>query len=216
MVIGPLNRGQLVLMRHGDPSVYGKAARSDTYACRWVNLDGQGLAEHLEVLRQRHGDVLTLGDPHPLIDQLAHLQALADPHAGTPRTTMAHAVHTFVMMLYEQAQDRLRQRMKPVERAIQQLTEQPCRPWSLKALAAEVGVSREHLSREFIRRVGRSPHAFLCEARTRRALRLLQDTDLPIADVAEQSGFPNTHNLARQVRAQTGCSPSALRAIRPR
>jgi len=208
------NAGDLMLFRYGEPSVYGKLDADEAYACRWVNLQGVGLAEHIDAFRARHSSVIHVGTTGPVVEQLGHLIALADPSANTPRTTMAHAVHTFVMQLYEHAEHRLRAAQSPVEQAVVAVLENPCRPWSLKQIAADAGVSREHLSRAFTQRVGRPPHRYLTEARLRKALQLLRDTDLPLTTVAEQSGFVTTHSLARQVRDATGQAPTQYRAAR--
>jgi len=206
--------GDLMLFRYGEPSAYGKLDPAEPYACRWVNLDGAGLAEHIDAFRAQHGSVTRVGLTGPVVETLGHLIALADPSANTPETTMAHAVHTFIMQLFEHAEHRLRAAQSPVEQAVARLLANPAGPWSLKQIAAEAGVSREHLSRAFAQRVGRPPHRYLTEARLRKAMQLLRDTDLPLRDVAEQSGFATPHSLARQVRAATGQAPTQYRAAR--
>lgn len=203
--------GQLMLFRYGEQSVYGKASRDTHYACRWVTLDGAGLAEHFDAFRARHASVMTVGQSGPIVEHLARLIALADPAADTPRTMVAEAVHAFVHRLFEHAEQGLRQRLSPAEQAVAMILDNPYRPWSMKQLAAEFGVSREHLSRVFTGKVGRPPHRHLTEARLKRGLRLIRETNLPLREIAEQTGFETAHNLARHVRRTTGRSPTALR-----
>ncbi|NBC11347.1 MAG: helix-turn-helix domain-containing protein [Planctomycetes bacterium] len=208
-VAGP---GQFLLFRFGEPTAYGKLDRDDDYACRWVNLEGAGLTEHFDAFRARHGYVVGLESPAAGEEQLAQLTALADPAAGTSRTTMAQAVHAFLLRLFEQAEHGRRQSLSPAEQAVAAILDNPYRPWSLKRVAADFGVSREHLTRVFTDKVGRSPHRHLSAVRLQRGLRLLRETHLPLGQVAEQSGFESAHNLARHVRRATGQSPTALRA----
>ncbi len=206
--------GRFMLFRYGEPTSYGKLDRDDEYACRWVNLEGAGLVEHFDAFGARHGTVVEAESVAAADEQLTHLIRLADPTAATPRATMAHAVHDFIMRLFDQAERGRRSALTPAEQAVAIMLDSPFRPWSLKRVAAEFGVSREHLTRTFTEKVGRPPHRHLSEARLQRGLRLLRETNLPLGDVAEQSGFESAHNLARHVRRATGQSPTALRAAR--
>ena len=60
---------------------------------------------------------------------------------------------------------------------------------TVEALAVRVGVGARHLSRLFARYVGASPSQVARTARVQRAKRLLDDTDLPMAEVASHAGF---------------------------
>lgn len=60
---------------------------------------------------------------------------------------------------------------------------------SVEALAARVGVGARQLSRLFARHVGASPSQAARTARVQRAKRLLDTTDLPMAEVALRAGF---------------------------
>jgi AraC family transcriptional regulator of adaptative response/methylated-DNA-[protein]-cysteine methyltransferase len=60
---------------------------------------------------------------------------------------------------------------------------------TVEALAARVGVGARHLSRLFARHVGASPMQVARTARVQRAKRLLDGTDLPMAQIALHAGF---------------------------
>lgn len=60
---------------------------------------------------------------------------------------------------------------------------------TVEALAMRVGVGARHLSRLFARHVGASPAQVARTARVQRAKRLLDGTDLPMAEVALRAGF---------------------------
>ena len=207
--------GQLMLFEYGESSAYGLARPSDSsYVCRWINLAGAGLSEHLRALRARHGSIVDLGEQQELIEEMRRLALMARPLATEGLTDVSHAVHRFVMRLFEHVGRRLAQSQTPVQRAIEQLVRTPTRPWSLKEVANSHGISREHLTRVFQETVGQPPAAHLAAARLRRALYLIRQTDLPLRAVAEQAGFASVHTMARQVRRETGRSPSALRGSR--
>lgn len=209
-----VSAGHLMIFRYGERSRYGKIHTWEDYSCRWVNICGAGLVEHLDTFRARHGSIISTNDNDLLVGQFRTLVRLADPQLATPATTIAFTIHQLIISLFQHAEHRLYEKQSPVERAIQRIIQNPHGPWSLKSVAAECGCSREHLSRVFVARVGQTPHSFLVAARLERAMELLQNTKLPIAAVAEQSGFSSAHTLARCVRVATGRSPSSIRSGR--
>ncbi len=214
----PAPPGSVMLFVYGEPTQYGRVdPQGPTYACQWVNLRGAGLVEHIDALRQRHGPVLQLPGFDRVAAEMDDLTALIDP--GSPQhldDIVAHAAAAqgFVRLLFELSQQSLRQASSPVEWAVDQVMRQPTRPWSLKQYADHFGVSREHLSRTFRQRTGRPAHAWLADARLKAALRLLRETDLPIRQVARQTGYHSPHHLARCIRAATSKPPTQVRAQR--
>jgi AraC family transcriptional regulator of adaptative response / DNA-3-methyladenine glycosylase II len=60
---------------------------------------------------------------------------------------------------------------------------------TVEALASRLGVGARHLSRLFARHVGASPTQVARTARVQRAKRLLDGTDLPMAEIALHAGF---------------------------
>jgi AraC family transcriptional regulator of arabinose operon len=78
-------------------------------------------------------------------------------------------------------------------------------------LAREVGLSTEHLVRLFRRDTGLTPGAFLRAERLAHGMHLLEHTGLPVAEVAQQSGFASPHHFARCLRAAVGLTPTQLR-----
>jgi len=60
---------------------------------------------------------------------------------------------------------------------------------SVEVLAARLGIGARHLCRLFARHVGASPTQVARTLRVQRAKRLLDTTDLPMAEVALRAGF---------------------------
>ncbi len=83
-------------------------------------------------------------------------------------------------------------------------------------LAARVGVSGRHLRRVFLEHVGATPDQVARSRRAHFARRLLDDTDLSIADVAFAAGFGSVRQMNRVMRDVFRASPTELRAKRRR
>ena len=84
--------------------------------------------------------------------------------------------------------------------------------WPVARLARVSGVSEAHFARSFKHAFGVPPHRYLLTRRIERAKALLRDTDLPVTDIAFQTGWNSLGTFGRIFRDITGESPSELRA----
>jgi transcriptional regulator GlxA family with amidase domain len=84
--------------------------------------------------------------------------------------------------------------------------------WPVSRLARVSGVSEAHFARAFRQAFGAPPHRYLLSRRIERAAALLRDTDLPILDIAFDTGWNSLGTFGRTFRDITGESPSVLRA----
>lgn len=82
-------------------------------------------------------------------------------------------------------------------------------------LAARLGVSARHLRRVFNENLGVTPDQLARSHRAHFARRLLDDTDLPVTEVAFASGFGSVRQFQRACTETFGAPPSELRARRP-
>src|SRR5690606_25997654 len=84
--------------------------------------------------------------------------------------------------------------------------------WPVQRLAGVSHVSAAHFARAFKDAFGVPPHRYLLTRRIERATALLRDTDMPILDIALQTGWNSLGTFGRTFRDITGESPSELRA----
>ncbi len=84
--------------------------------------------------------------------------------------------------------------------------------WPVRRLARVSGVSEAHFARAFTNAFGVPPHRYLLTRRIERAMAMLRDTDVPIIDVAFQTGWNSLGTFGRTFRDITGESPRELRA----
>jgi AraC family transcriptional regulator len=83
---------------------------------------------------------------------------------------------------------------------------------ALRVVAKEVGMSYFHFSRAFKQSMGMSPTNFIAERRIERAKRLLQETELPISEIALRAGFSSQSHFTTSFRRVAGATPKAFRA----
>lgn len=82
---------------------------------------------------------------------------------------------------------------------------------SLEALAQQVGFSSYHFARVFRETTGTSPHQFVQWQRVERAKQLLRETDVPLAQVALESGFANQSHLTHVFKRFLNLTPRVYR-----
>ncbi|WP_025356953.1 bifunctional transcriptional activator/DNA repair enzyme AdaA [Kutzneria albida] len=84
------------------------------------------------------------------------------------------------------------------------------------AVGHRLGISARHLRRMFHDHLGVTPDGFARSRRAHFARRLLDDSDLPIAEVAFAAGFGSLRQFNRAMREVFRSAPSELRARRRR
>jgi AraC-like DNA-binding protein len=98
-----------------------------------------------------------------------------------------------------------------IGRALVLMHEYPARPWTVEALAREVGVSRSRFAERFQALLGVGPMGYLANWRMQRALALLDETDASIGEVARRTGYLSAAAFTRAFARVFGRAPSAAR-----
>jgi AraC-like DNA-binding protein len=78
-------------------------------------------------------------------------------------------------------------------------------------LAQSAELSPFHFLRLFKRELGVTPYRYLVQARLRRALSMLTQTERAITDIAYEVGFGDLSNFINAFRREFGCSPRRFR-----
>ena len=78
-------------------------------------------------------------------------------------------------------------------------------------MARHAGVSPRTFARRFREETGTTPLQWLLSQRVLEARRLLEETDLPIEEIAWRAGFGTAASLRDHFRRATATTPSAYR-----
>lgn len=87
----------------------------------------------------------------------------------------------------------------------------PTRAWSVRELAEKVGMSRSAFAARFTELVGEAPMRYVRQWRFRVAINWLRESDLPLAEMADQLGYQSGAAFNRAFKGFTGKTPGALR-----
>jgi AraC-like DNA-binding protein len=146
---------------------------------------------------------------------LAHRMLLARARQGADEFEITERVLTLADQLFvigdiERGGSWAHRRLADAAR--ERLTTDPAGP-TFGTLAAELGVSREHLARVFRSMTGTSLTTFRTRVRVRAALEAIDAGQANLADLAAELGFADQAHLTRTLRAELGRPPSHLRAV---
>ena len=98
-----------------------------------------------------------------------------------------------------------------VGKALALLHQQPARPWTIAALAAEVGVSRSVLAERFQHFLADTPIGYLTRWRLHLAAQLLTSTSKSVAEVAGDIGYESEPSFNRAFKREFGLPPARFR-----
>jgi AraC-like DNA-binding protein len=145
-------------------------------------------------------------------------QAAAASEAAEPLARAARALDLLAVALAARgvaptpSARRASPRAAALERALEALAEAPLQDLTLACFAARLGFSQRQASRLVRERLGCSFGEHVAALRLGRAERLLIESELPVIEVAGESGFGSLAHFNQRFRARTGRTPSAYRA----
>lgn len=101
-----------------------------------------------------------------------------------------------------------------LRRVFEHIDDRLCGTLRLTELAALARLSDDHFLRSFKAAVGVTPHQYVLATRIARSRKLLEQSDSPIAEVAQATGFRGASHFSAVFRAHVGVSPTDWRVQR--
>lgn len=187
------------------------------YLCGAYRLTGG----QVHVFLRRLPDVIAVSpdyDRHPELKSLVDLldDDVTRPRSGTgvTRSALVDLLLVHVLRLWQDQQDSLGWPSiddAAVATALWEIHAGPQKPWTVGQLSEIAGISRTAFTRRFTASVGTPPMAYLIGWRLLRAAQLLQETDAPLAVIAQQVGYSSEFAFAGAFRREFGVAPGRFR-----
>lgn len=179
----------------------------------WVSLSGDGAFELVEYggfSSQRHS--FHASDPAPVEAAWERLLQVCATAAHQPLRVFAHVLELMASIREADPIPEPNPEEPPLLlRRAHQLAEEALHPLNVEELASTLGVHRATLHRAFVVGLGTTPIAWVRQRRHEHAKRLLAETDLKIAAVAQACGFADPKHFLRAFRQIEGITPATYR-----
>lgn len=98
-----------------------------------------------------------------------------------------------------------------IHRAINEIASKPEFPHTLTSLADQAGLAPSYFSRVFKLATGHGPHRYVHNVRMNRAIELLANREMSIAQIAAAVGYVSQSHFGRVFRVHTGFTPKDWR-----
>jgi AraC-like DNA-binding protein len=222
-----LQHGDVIVLRPGAWHAFTGCADLTVANCcvstRALHAELAGLREFPEYRRLLWTDPSTPGsygvhvatvDPVAATEAIAAIAALeAQLRTGTaaPGRLLGHLATVLGILADARAPTSTFKRHPAVAACLALIEADPANQWRLDDLAAAVTLDVAYLGRLFRKSTGLSPLDYLARLRAERAAALLANSDLPIARIGAEVGWPDPTYFARRFRALSGLTPTQYR-----
>lgn len=211
ITLGATSTGSLMLARAG-------VLTDRRCTIHWENADSlQEEFPRLYVTNELYevdGNVLTCSGGVAGLDMM--LQIIGSDHGEPLANAVAEqCIHSSIRPAHAaqrmSLQDRHRITNRHLLHAVELMRAHLDEPLSCASLAERVGLSMRHLERLFREHFGTTPAGFYMDLRLEKAHHLLQQSTLPVLQIAPACGFSSSSYFARRYRGRYGCSPIEAR-----
>jgi AraC family L-rhamnose operon transcriptional activator RhaR len=223
----PLQHGDVIVLRPGAWHAFTGCADLTVANCcvstRALHAELAGLREFPEYRRLLWSDPSAPGsygvhvasvDAVAATDAIAAIAAL-QAHLGTgtaaPGRLLGHLATVLGILADARTPTATFKRHPAVATCVALLEADPANAWRLDDLAAAVTLDAAYLGRLFRKSTGLSPLDYLARLRAERAAALLANSELPIARIGAEVGWPDPTYFARRFRALSGLTPTQYR-----
>ena len=179
----------------------------------YMSFSGRSAQTFIEDLTQLYGHVLRCDIEHGVIKRLLEYTESENVQVRQFDTGLAARVAGEVLVQLTEWNARQAQGSERLlHDAMALLSKDLSDPPSISAVAKELGVSREHLSRQFAEQLACPPARWLQQERLRHAAVLLRTGQEPIKDIAAAVGFHTPSAFTAAFRGLYGSTPGHYRA----
>jgi len=91
------------------------------------------------------------------------------------------------------------------------IVSQPQKEWEIESISHDIGISKSHLQRLYKQLFSASIRDDVINARIKRAMQLLEHTDMRVSEIAEQCGYNNENHFMRQFKEKSGMTAAQFR-----
>ena len=168
------------------------------------------------IVPSRLRSAVTVVESQPLIDLIGQAWLFAATTQGRigPEldAQLASILHRFLRLATE---DRQEPTSDAMQHALEFLMTHHAEVLHMPEIAHRHGFSTGYFYRQFRKRTGLAPNAYITRIRLQTASQLLRQSALPVKEIADRVGLPDEAYFSRLFKKATGVSPMLYRSTLP-
>lgn len=203
-----VKENDLILLNTYKPHIYETKSGWETL---WIHFDGNSSKQFYELLYERFGFVISLGESKVIQRTLMMVIDGYKKEKPLPEALVSSYIHRILSEIMLLSSNYTLPEINPVLDAITYI-ENNCRnKISINDVASFVKISPFHFSRIFKKETGYSPYEYIIKTRIDRAKVLLKQSKLQISEIAFQVGFNSESNFINTFKKSEYFTPGEFR-----
>ncbi|HEU5139909.1 MAG TPA: AraC family transcriptional regulator [Bacillales bacterium] len=207
-----LKAGQAFLIEVPGPYRYWLPKDSSHWEFKFLDLTLDALPLWKSIVK-KSGHIIELGSDNPILKQWDNTYRMAELAEIDDLYDNSLYAYRFLMELrrWTDSKPSATKMPDPVQRCLDYIDSHASELIGLEEMAEVAGISKYYLHRLFRDNVGETPINYLTRKRVEIAAQLLVETNFPVKEVAQRSGFAYGNYFARVFRKWMQTSPDQFR-----
>lgn len=180
----------------------------------WIHFDGNTTRMFFELLYNRFGVILPLGNSNVIQRNLSIIIDRLKESKPLPESVFSYYIHRMLTEMILLSSDYPEEATKPnpILEAISYIETKYTEKISINELASYVNISPYYFSRVFKKETGYSPYEYIIKTRIDKAKELLKKTPMSIKEVAFNVGFNDESNFVDTFHRIVKYTPKEFRS----
>lgn len=206
-------QGKIVLLDCHQPHEYGNLTQQPLVVS-WLHFDGVLARQYYDLATTGYGNVITPPNPYPFTHNLEKIYRLFANAAPIRENDMSRYITTMLseLVTVHNSTPGETSRSEIIENTMAYINEHFRENLSLQDIADYASLSPYYFTRVFTAETGFTPHQYLIATRISFAKYLLQSGEMPVKEIAFNSGFSSESAFCSTFRKREKVTPGEYRA----
>ena len=205
----PVEANTFFFLPAGYPHEY--YSENANWDVKWVTFDGYAVNHIISLLDMTSPVVIKPNDPNALKKMFSKMLSAQTSDKLYGDLVCSGLIYEYVIEFHRNMNNKankvISKRNNLLMPVLNYMDENFRSNFSMAQLAESVGISPQHLCRVFKSAMNMRPNEYLTLLRIRESKHLLETSDLPISEIATQSGFPDAGYFSTVFKKHEGMTP---------
>lgn len=183
--------------------------------CVWVHFDGGQSLDFVRSIHRQQGVVLTPREQGYFTDAVRSILNIFRQRQPLVEAELSSLLYAMLCRLVSPTLSSGAEgyEMSPLYPAVEFIKARYQEKITVRDMAKVAVMSPAHFSRQFKKETGFAPYEYLTRVRLDEAKKLLKKTQLPVAEIAERTGFQSASSFICCFSGKLGITPKQFRAM---